>query len=121
MWTVGLLLFRCISSPGLAYPLLPCSSRTLQVVSLMNNVEVMDTHIVNTIPPLRTSRTNLGNAPDQKVRTPSSLKIRAAQTKLFLYSRLASIDCILIYISHEAASLDGEDTHTSSLSCLMAS
>jgi len=61
------------------------------------------THIVNTIPPLKISRANLGTAPDQKVRIPSSLKILAAQTKLFLYSFRASIDCILCPVS-EASS-----------------
>ena len=54
------------------------------------------TYMVNTMPPLSTNRASRGTAPDQKVRTPSSLNIRAAQTKLFLYSLLASIDCILI-------------------------
>lgn len=53
------------------------------------------TYIVNTIPPLKISLANRGTAPDQKVKTPSFLKILAAQTRLFLYSFLASIDCIL--------------------------
>lgn len=57
------------------------------------------THIVKTIPPLSINRANLGTAPDQNVRIPSSLKILAAQTKLFLYSFRACIDCILQPIS----------------------
>lgn len=51
--------------------------------------------MVNTIPPLKISLANRGTAPDQNVKTPSSLNIFDAQTKLFLYSFLASIDCIL--------------------------
>jgi hypothetical protein len=42
------------------------------------------THIVNTIPPLSTSRASLGTAPDQNVITPSFLKMDAAHAKLFL-------------------------------------
>ena len=42
------------------------------------------TDIVNTIPPLMISLASRGMAPDHSVRTPSSLKILAAQTKLFL-------------------------------------
>ena len=56
------------------------------------------THIVKTIPPLNINRASRGTAPDQNVKTPSSLKILAAQEKLFLYSLLASIDCILYKI-----------------------
>ena len=52
-------------------------------------------YIVKTIPPLIISLASRGTAPDQNVRIPSSLKIRAAQEKLFLYSFLASIDCML--------------------------
>ena len=51
--------------------------------------------MVKTIPPLMISLASRGTAPDQNVRIPSSLKIRAAQEKLFLYSFLASIDCML--------------------------
>ena len=51
--------------------------------------------MVKTIPPLIISLASRGTAPDQNVRIPSSLKIRAAQEKLFLYSFLASIDCML--------------------------
>ena len=50
---------------------------------------------MKTIPPLSINRAKRGTAPDQKVKTPSSLNILAAHTKLFLYSFLASIDCIL--------------------------
>lgn len=53
-------------------------------------------YMVKTMPPLKISLPSLGTAPDQKVRTPSSLKIRAAQLKLFLYSCFASIDCIRV-------------------------
>lgn len=53
--------------------------------------------MVKTIPPLSISLANLGTAPDQKVKTPSFLNIFAAHAKLFLYSFLASIDCILHY------------------------
>lgn len=42
------------------------------------------TYMVNTMPPLMMSLARRGTAPDQKVRMPSSLKMRAAQTKLFL-------------------------------------
>ena len=55
--------------------------------------------MVNTIPPLSISRARRGTAPDQKVKIPSCLKIFAAQTKLFLYSFRASIDCILLIFS----------------------
>lgn len=55
------------------------------------------THIVNTIPPLSMSLANLGNAPDQKVKIPSSLKMRVAHTKLFRYSFRASMDCMLCH------------------------
>lgn len=40
--------------------------------------------MVNTMPPLMINLASLGTAPDQKVSRPSSLKILAAQTKLFL-------------------------------------
>lgn len=56
-------------------------------------------YIVNTIPPLSISRAKRGTAPDQNVIMPSSLNILAAQTKLFLYSLLASIDCMLAALS----------------------
>ena len=59
------------------------------------------THMVKTIPPLSIKRASRGKAPDQKVKIPSSLKIFAAHTKLFLYSLLASIDCILQKVQHE--------------------
>ena len=55
--------------------------------------------MVNTIPPLSISRARRGTAPDQNVKIPSCLKIFAAQTKLFLYSLRASIDCILLTFS----------------------
>ena len=67
----------------------------LLTISTYGNSKRDSTYIVNTIPPLMISRANLGSAPDQKVKTPSCLKIRAAQAKLFLYSLRASIDCIL--------------------------
>ena len=53
------------------------------------------TYIVNTIPPLSINLAKRGTAPDQKVKSPSSRNILAAQLKLFLYSLRASIDCIL--------------------------
>lgn len=56
-------------------------------------------YIVNTIPPLSISRAKRGTAPDQNVIIPSSLNILAAQTKLFLYSFGASIDCMLAALS----------------------
>jgi hypothetical protein len=52
--------------------------------------------MVKTMPPLRMRRPSRGTAPDQSVRKPSSLTTRAAQWKLFLYSVLASMDCILV-------------------------
>lgn len=52
--------------------------------------------MVNTIPPLKIRRTNLGVAPAQKAVIFSSLNMRAAQWKVFLYSVFASIDCILV-------------------------
>jgi hypothetical protein len=57
------------------------------------------TNMVKTIPPLRIRRPKRGTAPDQKVSTPSSLKILAAHWKLFLYRLRASIDCILSSLS----------------------
>lgn len=53
------------------------------------------TYMVNTMPPLSISRASLGKAPDQKVRMPSSLKMRVAHTRLFRYSVRASMDCML--------------------------
>lgn len=50
------------------------------------------------MPPLRINLANLGTAPDQKVNIPSSLNILVAQTKLFLYSFRASMDCIRVLI-----------------------
>jgi hypothetical protein len=55
-----------------------------------------ETYIVNTIPPLRIKRPNLGTAPDQNVNNPSFLKILATQSKLFLYELRASIDCMRV-------------------------
>lgn len=52
--------------------------------------------MVKTMPPLSISLASRGTAPDQNVKIPSSLKIRAAQLKLFLYSCDASIDCIRV-------------------------
>lgn len=52
-------------------------------------------YIVKTMPPLKDSRTSRGTAPDQKARMLSSLNMRAAQLKLFLYCDRASIDCML--------------------------
>lgn len=51
--------------------------------------------MVKTMPPLRMSRPSRGTAPDQKVKTPSSLNILTTQSRLFLYRARASIDCIL--------------------------
>ena len=65
-------------------------------VSIMRT-EKEQSYIVNTMPPLSTNRASRGRAPDQNVRNPSSLNILVAQTKLFLYSFRASIDCILAY------------------------
>ena len=59
---------------------------------------LLTTYIVNTMPPLNISRPSRGRAPDQKVNTPSSRNIRAAQAKLLRYSFFASIDCILVLI-----------------------
>ena len=53
-------------------------------------------YIVKTIPPLRINLASRGTAPDQKVKTPSSLNILAAQAKLLLYSLRASMDCMLL-------------------------
>lgn len=58
-------------------------------------------YIVKTIPPLIISLASRGTAPDQNVKIPSSLKIRAAQEKLFLYSFLASIDCMLDLLDNQ--------------------
>lgn len=55
---------------------------------------------MNTMPPLKTSLASRGTAPDQNVKMPSSLNIRVAQAKLFLYSFLASMDCILYWNQH---------------------
>lgn len=69
-------------------------------------------YIVKTIPPLIISLASRGTAPDQKVRSPSSLKIRAAQEKLFLYSFLASIDCILDLLDNQIRPCVMEDIFT---------
>ena len=75
--------------------------------------------MVKTIPPLMISRAKRGTAPDQNVRTPSSLKILEAQTKLFLYSFLASMDCILARgLAHVFQT--GRSALTASLLCPMA-
>ena len=66
-----------------------------ELVEKILNTASLSTYIVNTIPPLSISLANRGTAPDQNVKMPSFLKILAAQAKLFLYSFLASIDCIL--------------------------
>ena len=69
------------------------------------------THIVNTMPPLNTNLTSLGTAPDQNVKMPSFLNIFAAQTKLFLYSLLASIDCILFGCKKVVAVINSKVTN----------
>ncbi len=46
-------------------------------------------YMVNTIPPLNISLTNLGTAPLQNVNTPSFLQINAAHANVFLYNCLA--------------------------------
>ena len=69
-----------------------------QLLNLGHTAVERTAYIVNTIPPLKMSLPKRGKAPDQKVRMPSSLKIRAAQLRLLLYSCLASIDCILVLI-----------------------
>ena len=66
--------------------------------SAISKSSIVFSYMVNTIPPLSVSLTSRGRAPDQKVRTPSSRKILAAQTKLFLYSDRAEIDCIRVLI-----------------------
>lgn len=63
--------------------------------SSLSSKSIVFSYMVNTMPPLKIKRPSLGTAPDQSVRNPSSLTIRAAQLKLFLYC-LASIDCILV-------------------------
>ena len=72
-----------------------CLFVPLQKSALDFHRQTSITHIVKTIPPLNINRANRGTAPDQNVKMPSSLKILTAQEKLFLYSLLASIDCIL--------------------------
>jgi hypothetical protein len=64
--------------------------------SALSSNSIVFSYIVNTIPPLSISRPNLGRAPDQNVLIPSSLNIRDAHTKLFLYSFLASSDCMRV-------------------------
>lgn len=53
-------------------------------VSTASNKRRCQTYIVKTIPPLITSRTSRGTAPDQRVSMLSSFTIFAAQTTLFL-------------------------------------
>lgn len=67
----------------------------LTIINQKPSQRVLHTYIVNTMPPLMISLPSRGTAPDQKVKIPSSLNIRTAHMKLFLYSFLASIDCIL--------------------------
>lgn len=55
-------------------------------------------YIVNTIPPLSISLTNLGNAPDHSVNTPSFRTSWLPQSQLFLYRCFASILCIRVLI-----------------------
>lgn len=94
---LNVFLFGVESIKGLHRLLIPAavSNGTLRCSEHANR----GTYIVNTIPPLMINLANRGTAPDQNVRTPSSRKIRAAHTKLFLYSFLASIDCMLRKIS----------------------
>lgn len=68
-------------------------------ISTSSSKRSKSTYIVNTIPPLKISLASLGTAPDQNVIMPSSLKIFAAQSKLFLYRLRASIDCMLFLVS----------------------
>lgn len=77
---------RCISALDPSRPATLYSSRTccMQLANETDPDEYQEANIVNTIPPLRISRARRGTAPDQKVKIPSSLKILAAQTKLFL-------------------------------------
>lgn len=51
--------------------------------SILSKISMLFSYMVNTIPPLMTNRANLGNAPLQKVNTPSCLNIMAAQRKVF--------------------------------------
>ena len=83
-----------LSNPSIVFSYLQCLAIWIETPQPLKQ-----THIVNTIPPLRISLANRGTAPDQKVITPSCLKIFATQTKLFLYSFRASIDCILLTFS----------------------
>lgn len=88
VWIKPVHRFHTLLVPGYFVSFLGClHTKSLQVNGFI--------YMVNTIPPLKIRRAKRGTAPDQKVRTPSSLNIRAAQTKLFLYSARASIDCIL--------------------------
>lgn len=64
--------------------------------SALSSKSIVFSYIVNTMPPLSINRPNLGRAPAQNVLIPSSLNMRDAQTKLFLYSLLASSDCIRV-------------------------
>lgn len=88
----------CSVAPDLLRQGSPWSSHTCKIISIRPSSDLQVTHIVKTIPPLRTSLASLGRAPDQNVNMPSSLKIRAAQLKLFRYSLLDSIDCIRVLI-----------------------
>jgi hypothetical protein len=65
--------------------------------SAKSNNCIVFSYIVNTMPPLNVNLPSRGNAPDQNVSTPSFLQIIAAQWKLFLYTLLASKDCILVF------------------------
>ena len=55
-------------------------------------------YIVNTIPPLSINLTNLGNAPDHSVNTPSFRTSWLPQSQLLLYSCFASILCMRVLI-----------------------
>lgn len=86
-------------------------SYLVYVSACVSEARTEDAYMVNTIPPLSTSRANRGTAPDQNVRKPSSLNILAAQWKLFLYSCLASIDCILPLVSQPLEDMEKESSH----------
>lgn len=68
------------------------SGSTLSINSMLFS------YIVNTIPPLSINLTNLGNAPDHSVNTPSFRTSWLPQSQLFLYRCFASILCIRVLI-----------------------
>ena len=97
LYCLGIIYRYFLSGSSLSSPSIVFSYLWGGLVKKPLNPASLPTYIVNTMPPLSISLASRGTAPDQNVKMPSFLKILAAQAKLFLYSFLASIDCILFH------------------------